>query len=337
MEPTLVVLVVLVGLVFAWSNGMHDAANAVATSLSTGALTARVALGMSAVLNVLGALLGAGIAELVGTRLIEVPVNRPGPSLVLAALVAALAWNLLTWWAGMPSSSSHALIGALAGAGTAAGARVDWTELGTWVALPMLLSPVLGFVGAWLVMLAALRVFRDAAHGRAIRGFRMAQSVTAATVSVGHGVQDGQKTMGVLVLALGATGAAGVSSSAPDGAVPLWIRLSVAVALGLGTLAGGRRIIRTLARRVVRITPVTGFAAESVASGVLYAAAGLVGVPVSTTHTVTAAIIGAGATGGLRAIRWGTVRVILLVWIATPLCTFAAAGLLLRLGQLLVR
>ena len=335
MELTLVVLVVLVGLIFAWSNGMHDAANAVATSLSTGALTPRIALGTSAVLNVLGALLGAGIAELVGDRLIEVPISQPGPSLVLAALLSALGWNMLTWWAGVPSSSSHALIGALAGAGTAAGARVDWATLGQWVALPMLLSPVLGFIGAWLLMLLLLRLFRDAAHERAIRGFRMAQSVTAAMVSVGHGLQDGQKTMGVLVLALGTTGAAGVGAAGAG--IPLWIRLSVAGALGLGTLAGGRRIIRTLVRRVVRITPVTGFAAESVASGVLYAAAGVAGVPVSTTHTVTSAIIGAGSTGGLRAIRWGTVRVILLAWIATPVFTFAAAGLLMMLGQQLVR
>jgi PiT family inorganic phosphate transporter len=336
-DLALVVLAVAVGLVFAWSNGMHDAANAVATSLSTGALTPRVALAMSAMLNTVGALLGVRIAETVGALLIETPVSRPGPGLVLAALLAALGWNMLTWWFGLPSSSSHALLGALAGAGVAAGARVDWDRLGTWVVLPMLASPALGFIGAWLLMLALLRLFRDAAHERAIRGFRMAQSVTAATMSVGHGLQDGQKTMGALVLALGgsgflddavgAVGAAGaVNAAGSDGPVPGWIRLTVALAIGLGTLAGGWRIIRTLSRRVVRMTPVTGFAAESVASSVLYAAAGVLGAPVSSTHTVTAAIMGAGATGGLRAIRWGTVRRVLLAWLLTPLVTFAVAA-----------
>ena len=279
MDAALVVLVVVAGLVFAWSNGMHDAANAVATSLSTGALTPRVALPMAAGLNVVGALLGVRIAENLGTRLVEVPVSEPGPGLVLAALLAGFGWNLLTWWFGLPTSSSHALIGAIAGAGLAAGASVDWRLMLIWVAVPMVLSPLIGFVGAWLVMLMSLRLFRDAAHERAIRGFRMAQSVTAASMSVGHGLQDGQKTMGVLVLALASGGvledtldAAGGLGS--DGQVPGMVRIGVAVAIGLGTLAGGWRIIRTMSRRLVRMTPATGFAAESVASSVLYVAAG---------------------------------------------------------------
>ncbi len=324
MDSTVLVLVVAAGLGFAWVNGMHDAANAVATSLSTGALTPRAALPMSAVLNVVGALLGVGIAQTFGRGLFTSPVDAPGSAMVLAALLAGLGWNLLTWWQGIPSSSTHALIGALAGAGVASGASVDRSLLVWGVALPMLISPIVGFVGAWLVMAVLLRAFRDAAHEPAIRGFRMAQSVTAATMSVGHGLQDGQKTMGVLALAVG-SGAAG--------GVPLWIRWTVSLALGLGTLAGGRRIIRTLSRRVVRMTPVTGFAAESVASMVLYGA-GLLGAPVSSTHTVTTAIMGAGATRGLRAIRWGTVRRILAAWVLTPVVTFAVAALLVRLVEL---
>ncbi len=258
---------------------------------------------------------------------------------MLAALLAGFGWNLLTWWFGLPTSSSHALIAAIAGAGLAAGASVDWTLMLIWVAVPMVLSPLVGFVGAWLVMLVSLRLFRDAAHEPAIRGFRMAQSVTAASMSVGHGLQDGQKTMGVLVLALAGSGllddtldAAGGLGSA--GQVPGVVRIGVALAIGLGTLAGGWRIIRTMSRGLVRMTPATGFAAESVASSVLYVAAGVLGVPVSTTHTVVAAIVGAGSTGGLRAVRWGMVRRVVAAAVATPVVTFAAAAGLVRLSQL---
>lgn len=343
MDATLVVLVVLAGLAYAWMNGMHDAANAVAASLSTGALTPRAALPMSAVLNLVGALMGVQLAQVFGTHLATVPVHRPGPALILTALLTALAWNTLTWWFGLPSSSSHALIGSLAGAGFALGDRVDWHLLAVWLALPLVLSPVLGFIGAWLVMAILLRLLRDAAHERAIRGFRMAQSVTAATMSLGHGLQDGQKTMGVIMLALGAGVGLGsdqlwVTSTDPSPlGLSAWVQLAVGVSLALGTLAGGWRIIRTLSRRIVRMTPATGFAAESVASSVLYASAALVGVPVSSTHTVTAAIIGAGSTAGLRAIRWGTVRQILIAWLLTPVVTFllaaAVALVLSRIGR----
>jgi len=239
----------------------------------------------------------------------------------------AIAWNLLTWWWGMPSSSSQALLGALAGAGTAAGVRVQWDLIGTRVALPMLVSPVVGFVAAWLVMLILLRLFRDAAHGPAIRRFRMAQGVSSAAVSVGHGLQDGQKAMGVVVLALVASGHLARGS----GGVPVWVRLAVAGALGLGTLAGGWRIIRTLARRIVPMDPVTGFAAQSVTAVVLYLAAGLGALPVSTTHTVTSAIVGAGSTSGLRTLRWTTIRSVLLVWLLTAPATFTAAAALVAL------
>ena len=210
----------------------------------------------------------------------------------------------------------------------------------TWVVLPMLLSPLVGFVGAWSVMFVTQRLFRDAAHEPAIRGFRMAQAVTAASMSVGHGLQDGQKTMGVLVIALGSAGylddaldAAGGFGS--DGTVPGLVRIGVAVALGLGTLAGGWRIIRTMSRRLVRMNPVNGFVAEGVASAVLYVSAGVVGVPVSTTHTVIASIVGTGSTRGLRAVRWGVVRTVLVAALLTPVATFAAAAILVLVGRAL--
>ncbi len=323
METALLVSAVVLALVFAWTNGFHDTANAVATSLATGALTPRVALGMAAVLNGTGSLLGVSLAVLVGQRLLEVPVHHPGLGLVLAALLVAIGWNLLTWAAGTPSSSSQALVGGLAGAGWAAGLQVDGGLLTTRVLLPMLASPIVGFAGAWLFTAGLQAAFRAARHSVAVRGFRLAQVVSASAMALGHGLQDGQKAMGMIVLALAATGA-----RPDDGSVPLWVRLASATALAAGTAAGGWRIIRTLGHRVAPIDPVTGFAAESVAAGILYVAAGLLDAPVSSTHAVTAAIIGAGSTRGARRIRWRTVRRILLTWLATPVVTALAGALL---------
>lgn len=329
MQTGLLVTSVALGLVFAWTNGFHDAANAVATSLQTGALTPRVALGMATVLNAVGCLLGVDIALLVGRQLLDVPVTDPALALVISALLAAIGWNLLTWWLGLPSSSSHALIGALAGAGAAAGVQVDWAVLRDKVLLPTIASPLAGLVGAWALTLALMWVFRPARHVAAVRGFRLAQTVSASAMALGHGLQDGQKAMGAIVLGLIA---AGVD---PGPAVPLWVRLGVAGAVAAGTAAGGWRIIRTLARRVVPIDPVVGFASETVAAGVLYSAAGLLGVPVSSTHTVTAAVLGAGATRGVRRIRWVTVRRILLAWVATPVLSALVAAALYGLATVL--
>jgi inorganic phosphate transporter, PiT family len=306
-DAALLVVVVVLALAFAWSNGFHDASNAVATSLTTGALTPRIALGMAAALNAVGALLGVGLTGLFGASLIDLPLHRPGVGLVAAGLASALGWNVLTWWLGVPSSSSHALLGGLAGAGLAAGAGIDWGLLAVKVGLPMMVSPLVGFAGAWLVMLALLRVFRDAAYGPALRRFRLAQSVSAAAMAVGHGMQDGQRTMGMLLLALPGVVAAGPGAAA----VPMWVRGSVAV------------------------EPTMGFAAQAVSAGVLYLATAVAAVPVSTTHTTTAAIMGAGSTAGLRAIRWGTVRRIAVAWLLTPLVTFLCGAGLLLLGRTL--
>ena len=323
MNNALLVGAVVLALGFAWTNGFHDTSNAVATSLATGALTPRVALGTAALMNAIGSLLSVGLAVLVGRQLIDDPVSHPGLGLVLAGLLAAIGWNLGTWAAGIPSSSSHALLGGLAGAGLMAGVHVDWGLLGTRVLLPMLASPLAGFAGAWLLTAVLLRVFRSARHAAAVRGFRVAQTVSASAMAVGHGLQDGQKTMGVIVLALAAAGV-----QPDDGSVPLWVRLVSAAALAAGTAAGGFRIIRTLARRVAPIDPVTGFAAEAVAAGVLYVTAGMLNAPVSSTHAVTAAVLGAGSTRGGRRIRWRSVRWILTAWVATPLATALVGALL---------
>jgi PiT family inorganic phosphate transporter len=321
------VAVVVLALAFAWMNGFHDASNAVATSLSSATLTARVALPLAGALNVVGALLGVGVATTIGTRLVAVPVSSPGLGLVAAALVAAFAWNLLTWSLGLPSSSSHALIGGLAGAAVMAGGAVRWDVVRDLVVLPMILSPLVGFALAWLLMAVILRSVREVTFGTARRRFKIAQTVSASAVALGHGLQDGQKTMGVIVIALAAGGR-------PVDGVPLWVRWSAALALGAGTVVGGGRIIRTLGRRVVPVDPVSGFAAESVSALVL-AGTAVFQAPVSSTHTVTASIMGAGSTRGRREIRWAVVRRILVAWVLTPLATALGAAALYGLGDLL--
>jgi PiT family inorganic phosphate transporter len=320
MEDVLLVAVVAAALAFAWMNGFHDASNAVATSLSSAALTTRVGLPLAGLLNVVGALLGVGVAQTIGTRLLTVPVSSPGVGLVAAALVAAFGWDLLTWSLGLPSSSSHALLGGLTGATLVAGGVVRWDVVRELVLVPMLLSPLLGFALAWLLMAGILRSVREVTYGTARRRFKVAQTVSASAVALGHGLQDGQKTMGVIVIALAAGG------HEVDG-VPAWVRIAAALALGAGTVVGGGRIIRTLGRRVVPVDPVSGFAAESVSALVL-AGTAVFQAPVSSTHTVTASIMGAGSTRGRREIRWAVVRRILLAWVLTPLATGSGAAAL---------
>jgi inorganic phosphate transporter, PiT family len=321
-EPALVVAVVA-ALVFAWTNGFHDASNSIATSLATGALTPRVALALAAVLNTVGGLFGVSVAETLRRSLLTVPVDNPGLGLVVAALLAAIGWNLVTWRWGLPSSSSHALFGALAGAGLAAGVAVDWQVLGRSVLLPLLVSPVVGMTLAWLLVAALTRAVQDAPHATTLRGFRLAQTLSASAMALGHGLQDAQKTAAVVVVALVASGNAAAGSD-----VPLWVRASVALALGVGTAFGGWRIMRTLGKRIAPVDPMTGFSAEIVAAGSLYAAAGVFAAPVSSTHVIVASIVGAGATRGLKAIRWRRVRPVVLAFVVTPLVTAAAAYLL---------
>ena len=326
MPDGFLVAVVALALAFAWMNGFHDASNAVATSLSSATLTARVALPLAGALNVVGALLGVGVATTIGTRLVAVPVSSPGLGLVAAALGAAFGWNLATWSLGLPSSSSHALIGGLAGAAVVAGGVVRWDVVRDLVLVPMLLSPLIGFSCAWLLMAVLLRSVREVTYGTARRRFKIAQTVSASAVALGHGLQDGQKTMGVIVIALAAGGR-------PVDGVPLWVRVTAALALGAGTVVGGGRIIRTLGRRVVPVDPVTGFAAESV-SAVVLAGTAVFQAPVSSTHTVTASIMGAGSTRGRREIRWAVVRRILVAWVLTPVATALGAAAVYGLGDL---
>ena len=314
----LVITVVAIALFFDFTNGFHDAANAIATSVSTRALTPRMALTMAAVLNFVGALLGVEVAKTIKDILVGFDPGTLGSehalTIVLSALVGAIVWNLVTWYFGIPSSSSHALIGGLIGVGLAAGVRVDWEKVVDKVAIPMILSPMMGFIGAFIVMTAIMWIFRRANPSRVNRGFRHAQTVSAAAMSLGHGLQDAQKTMGVIVLALIA---GGFGPGAGERDIPLWVVVAAASAISLGTFSGGARIMRTMGRRIIALDPPRGFAAESVAATILYGMAIGLHAPVSTTHTITSAIMGAGATKRFSAVRWGVARGIMVAWVLT--------------------
>ncbi|QYC38302.1 Low-affinity inorganic phosphate transporter 1 [Nonomuraea coxensis DSM 45129] len=317
----LVIGVVVVALAFDYTNGFHDAANAIATSVSTRALTPRAALFMAAAMNFIGAHLGTQVAQTVGKGIIDAPDGSHGLVIVASALIGAIAWNLITWYFGLPSSSSHALIGGLVGAALASASVVHWDGVVEKVVIPMVLSPLVGFTLAAVIMIAIYWIFRHAQPGKTNRGFRYAQTVSAAAMALGHGLQDAQKTMGVIFLALVVGGFA-----SPGDDIPQWVILAAAGAISLGTYAGGWRIMRTLGRRIIALDPPQGFAAESAAATVLYVAAIGFGAPISTTHTITSAIMGVGATKRLSAVRWGVAGNIVTAWILTIPAAAAVAA-----------
>ncbi|NPD03975.1 inorganic phosphate transporter [Nocardioides sp. zg-1308] len=320
MEIGIIIAVVVVALVFDYTNGFHDAANAIATSVSTGALKPRVALAMAAVMNFVGAFLGQKVAQTV-SETIDPGDGVHGLVIVMCGLLGAITWNLITWYYGLPSSSSHALIGGLVGAAVAAGATANWSVVLEKVVLPMFISPLVAFSLGFAVMLGIMWAFRNANPGRANRGFKVAQTVSAAAMALGHGLQDAQKTMGVIFLALLTGGYV-----AADDPLPLWVIVAAATAISLGTWSGGWRIMRTLGRRIIHLDPARGFAAESVAASVLYSTAYVFEAPISTTHTITSAVMGVGATKRLSAVRWGVAKSILTAWVLTfPAAAFVAA------------
>jgi inorganic phosphate transporter, PiT family len=325
-ELIAVVAVIVVAMGFDYTNGFHDAANAIATSVSTRALTPRVALVIAALGNLGGAFLGAKVAKTVGSGIVSLPTGVESLGIVFAGVVGAITWNLITWYFGLPSSSSHALIGGLIGATLFGSGGVQWGNILDKVVVPMVASPLVGFTLGAIFMLVVLWVFRRGHPGTLNRGFRIAQSVSATAMAIGHGIQDAAKTMGIVVLAL-YTG--GFQDSKTH--IPGWVFFTSATVLALGTYAGGWRIIRTLGRRVIHLGPPEGFAAETVASAVLYTTAALE-MPISTTHTITSAIMGVGATKKLSAVRWGVAGNIVTAWVLT----IPAAGLIACLVHLLV-
>ncbi|MEW2548994.1 inorganic phosphate transporter [Streptomyces sp. NPDC047002] len=322
MDTLALIVTIGVALGFTYTNGFHDSANAIATSVSTRALTPRAALAMAAVMNLAGAFLGQGVAETVSKGLIGTPHGDKGMGILFAALAGAVVWNVATWRLGLPSSSSHALFGGLVGAALAGGSAVIWSGVVEKVVVPMFLSPVVGLIVGYLVMLAILWLFRRSNPHKAKRGFRIAQTVSAAGMALGHGLQDAQKTMGVVVLALVIAGEEDSTAS-----IPVWVKIVCALMLSLGTYAGGWRIMRTLGRKIIELDPPQGFAAETTGASILYVTSYIFQAPVSTTHVITSAIMGVGATKRVNAVRWGVGRNIVIGWFITMPAAGAVAAI----------
>ncbi len=305
----LLALVIVMSVTFDFINGFHDTANAIATSVSTRVLTPQAAIAMAAALNILGALVGTSVARTIGTGIVE-PIAVTQVT-VVAALMSAISWNLLTWYFAMPTSSSHALIAGIIGASVQAG---GWGVLNSGgvgtIFASLLVSPVAGLIAGFGVMIALFWVFRRATPSSVNGYFRHLQVASAAFMAFSHGSNDAQKTMGVMTMALVSYGAL------TSFEVPAWVIVLAAVAMGLGTAAGGWKIIKTLGVRLVSLTPVHGFAAET-SAGLIIQLATHFGLPVSTTHVIAASIMGVGASRRLSAVRWGVAGNIVLAWVLT--------------------
>ena len=313
----MLVFVIVLAIAFDYTNGFHDTANSIATSVATRALSPGWAILMATAFNFIGAFAGTAVAKTIGSGLVNDQTTTQ--AIVAAALIGAITWNLITWQRGLPSSSSHALIGGLLGAtiigvGTSA---LNVNGIVNKVIIPMFTSPVIGFVVAFALMLTIYWVFRRSKRKPMARRFRRLQVFSAGFMAFAHGSNDAQKTMGIITLALFSAGVI------PDVTVPSWVIVVSATALSAGTAVGGWRIMRTMGQRVAKLEPVHGFAAETTGASILFATAEF-GMPVSTTQVISSAIMGVGASQGARAVRWGVARRILYAWILT----IPGAGLL---------
>jgi len=314
-------LVVGTALAFDFTNGFHDTANAVATSISTRAMGPRVAVTMAASLNFVGAFLSLAVAATIASGIVN--ATDMTPEIVFAGLIGAIAWNLATWYFGLPSSSSHALIGGVVGATLAAvgTSGVYFDGLLEKVVIPALVAPTLAFLSAGIAILIIYRIVGRQHPGTVSRGFRLGQIISGSLFSLSHGTNDAQKTMGIIFLALVANGNL---SAAED--IPNWVIVSSATAIALGTYVGGWRIIRTMGSRIIKMDPAQGFAAQGVGAAVILSASH-VGFPLSTTHVISGGIMGAGAAKRVSAVRWGVAGNIVVAWVLT-LPASAAVGAL---------
>jgi PiT family inorganic phosphate transporter len=337
----LFILVVLAALAFEYINGFHDAANAIATVVSTKVLTPRQAITLAAFFNLTGALMGTAVASTIGKGMVD-PTVITMPT-ILCALLGAIVWNLITWWLGLPSSSSHALIGGLCGAALAT-AGGDWSVL-KWntglvpkVVIPMVTSPIVGFIGAALLMFLLLVLLRKFTPHVVNSIFGKLQLVSAAWMAHSHGTNDAQKTMGIIALALFTATSSGAFADLPSAlsflrtpefTISPWVIVTCALVMAAGTAAGGWRIIRTLGHKMVRLQPVHGFAAETTAAVIIQVASSH-GIPLSTTHVISTSIMGVGAAKRFSAVKWGVVERIVWAWVLTLPATALIAYVLAR-------
>jgi len=310
MVETILIVLIVLAFLFDYTNGFHDSANAIATVVSTRALSPRMALAMAAFLNIVGAFFTTRVAATIGKGI--VPPEAVNERVILAALLWAITWNLATWYFGLPSSSSHALIGGIAGAGLfSAGYRVvNWSNIGFKVLMPAVWSAMLGLGLSFAFMVLLSHIFFRSNPSTVNKLFRKLQVLSAATMAFAHGTSDAQKTMGIITMALLAQGVIHSFN------IPFWVILGCAVTMGLGTASGGWRIIKTMGMRVIKIDPIQGFSAETCAASSILLAAHL-GMPVSSTHVISSAIMGAGASRRLSAVRWGVAGNIMVAWVLT--------------------
>jgi PiT family inorganic phosphate transporter len=319
----ILVIVVTTALMFDFTNGFHDTANVVATAISTRAVPPRIAVGFAAILNFAGAFISLAVAATVAKGIVDPDqiVGGQGMTIVFAGLIGAIAWNLATWWFGLPSSSSHALIGGVVGATFAAvGTKaIDGNGILAKVAIPALIAPVLAFTVAGLAILVIYRIVGRVRPGPVTRGFKLGQLASSGLLALAHGTNDAQKTMGIITLALVAHG----NLSADNFEVPTWVVVSAASAIAAGTYTGGWRIIKTMGSRIIKMDAAQGFSAQSAGSVVILAASHF-GYPLSTTHVINGGIMGAGAAKRLSAVRWGVAGNIIFAWVLT--LPAAAAG-----------
>ncbi|MDR3557542.1 MAG: inorganic phosphate transporter [Syntrophobacteraceae bacterium] len=319
--PISLITVIFVALIFDFTNGAHDSANAIATVVSTKVLPPIAAVMMAAILNLLGALIGTHVAQTVGGGIVHPGMIKGCQALTLAALFGAIAWNILTWYMGLPSSSSHALIGGLIGATLAyAGPQaLNVSSIFFKVLVPLMISPLAGFVVGYLMMLVLSWIFRNSHPRKVNRGFRKLQILSSAFMATSHGTNDAQKTMGLITLALF------ISHRITSMTVPLWVQLTCALCMGLGTAMGGWRIIKTMGHKIFNLQAVHGFSAETAATGVILTASAL-GAPISTTHVISASILGVGSSKRLSAVRWGVAGQMAVAWVLTiPAAALIAA------------
>ncbi|MDB4935332.1 MAG: putative low-affinity inorganic phosphate transporter [Labilithrix sp.] len=319
---SLLVCVIVAAIIFDFINGFHDAANAIATVVSTGVLPVRTAVLIAGILNFFGAVMGTAVAKTIASGFADPAIVTQ--SVVLAALIGACIWNLITWWYGIPSSSSHALIGGLAGAVVAkAGvAAFKWSTLYQKVLVPLVASPLIGFAAAFVIMIGLLWFVRRRSPTVVNNASRRLQLLSACMMAFAHGSNDAQKSMGIITLALLSFVRAGHGAGVPHWVlpvgdkVPMWVVLACAAAIAAGTMGGGKRIIKTMGSKIIRITPIQGFAAET-AGALTILTASQFGVPVSTTHCINACIMGVGASKRISAVRWGVAGNILTAWVLT--------------------
>jgi PiT family inorganic phosphate transporter len=321
-SDVILVIVVITALAFDFTNGFHDTANAIATTISTRAMSPRAAVTMAAILNFVGAFISLQVAATVASGIVD--AGSITTTIVFAGLIGAIAWNLATWFVGLPSSSSHALIGGVAGAAfVAAGSgAVNGEGLLDKVIVPALVAPVLAFSAAGIAILIAYRIVGRLRPGPVSRGYRLGQLVTGSLFALAHGTNDAQKTMGIITLALIAHG----NLSATDFEVPVWVVVSSATAIALGTYTGGWRIIRTVGSRIIKMDAAQGFSAQGAGAAVVLTASHL-GFPLSTTHVISGGVMGAGAAKRLSAVRWGVAGNIAVAWVLTLPCSAAIGAL----------